>query len=282
MNESKNWDFTLFEKDDYKFTDFHDRIFKVYQLNDISYYTYGMEECPTSGRLHLQGMIQFTTKKRMAKAKKMLQCKHISLRPLRFNSTMTELYDYTGKQTRLIEMGEVSKQGDRNDIKQIIEDAKTKTYEQIWEEDNYTAIKYSRLIKEQRAMMIKKASKKFRNVEVIVYWGEAGTGKSRKVYEEIGDEYYKHDIANNKNWWNGYDGENAIWIDDFKGCLMPYTYLLNILDGYPLRLETKGSFTYANWEKVYITSNFEIADWYPNIENNEPLMRRIKICAEVK
>ena len=42
-----------------------------------------------------------------------------------------------------------------------------------------------------------------------------------------------------------------------------------------MKLQVKCHFTYANWDKVYITSNKPYEEWYPNIENYEALDRRI-------
>jgi len=62
-------------------------------------------------------------------------------------------------------------------------------------------------------------------------------------------------------WWDGYQGQKILLIDDFYGTIK-YGKLLNILDIYPLRLPTKGGHTYANWEKIYITSNDKPDKWY--------------------
>lgn len=54
--------------------------------------------------------------------------------------------------------------------------------------------------------------------------------------------------------------------------------LLNVLDSKPFKCQIKGGHTWAQWEKVYITSNKNYNEWYPSKnegEEIEPLKRRI-------
>jgi hypothetical protein len=129
--------------------------------------------------------------------------------------------------------------------------------------------KYPRLRNELRMDYLKVETRPFRQVEVIVHWGDAGTGKTKKPYEEgafIFDDY-------DNGWWDGYDGESVICLDDFYGGIK-YSYLLRLLDGYQCRLKIKGGFTYAQWSKVYITSNKKPSEWYAQGMTNA-LGRRI-------
>lgn len=61
--------------------------------------------------------------------------------------------------------------------------------------------------------------------------------------------------------FDGYDGEDAIIIDDFEGQLK-YKHLLKILDGHQLRVNVKGGHRYARWTRVFITTNEEASGWY--------------------
>lgn len=57
-------------------------------------------------------------------------------------------------------------------------------------------------------------------------------------------------------WWDGYFGDRCIIIDDFADDI-PIQQMLRVLDGWQLRLPVKGSFTYARWDRVIITSNVD-------------------------
>ena len=74
-----------------------------------------------------------------------------------------------------------------------------------------------------------------------VYWiyGASGSGKSRLIYELAqSDAYWKDDTK----WWDGYDKHHTVVWDDFRGHCCHLTYLLKILDRYPLRVEQKGGY----------------------------------------
>ena len=106
---------------------------------------------------------------------------------------------------------------------------------------------------------------KWRNVEVTLLWGVTGSGKTRKVMEM--DNVYKIDPP--YKWFDGYEGEDILLIDDYKKGSIDRGLFLNLLDGYRLRLETKGGHTWALWTKVYITSNYDTASW------DEAMKRRV-------
>lgn len=108
-------------------------------------------------------------------------------------------------------------------------------------------------------------TKRFRQVVVNVYWGDAGVNKTRRcLYDEndnpLDGVYLMEDAG--ESWWDGYEGERTLVLDEFYGRI-PYGMLLRILDGHQLRLKVKGTFTYAQWTKVEITSNNPPHTWYP-------------------
>lgn len=108
-----------------------------------------------------------------------------------------------------------------------------------------------------------------RPVEVIVLWGDAGSGKSRFAYENYPSLYSK---SPNK-WWDGYTGQTTVLLDDFYGYI-PYTELLNVLDRYPYHAEIKCGHVWAQWTTVIITSNRPPSQWY-SVGLTPALKRRI-------
>lgn len=104
-----------------------------------------------------------------------------------------------------------------------------------------------------------------KTMEVIVLYGEAGTGKSSYAKQIAGESVYQYTKvggSQNSFWFDGYEDEKVLIIDDFTGSTMPHEAMLKIMGTDPFRVEGKGSSTWACWEKVIITSNFEPQQWY--------------------
>lgn len=116
-------------------------------------------------------------------------------------------------------------------------------------------------------------------VEVRLFLGPTGTGKTHRAWDEFGvqDTYSK--IATTK-WWDGYKGQTQVIIDEFRGIVSVGT-LLRWLDpaGYPLSLEIKGGQVNAKFTKVILTSNLHPEQWYPELDkaSKDALLRRLKI-----
>ena len=124
---------------------------------------------------------------------------------------------------------------------------------------------------------IKNAARQFaekRNhvMEVIVLVGLTGTGKSRLAAQLAGpDVYYKP----RGEWWDDYDGQFSVILDDFYGWLK-YDEMLRLLDRYPHKVPIKGSFMEFNSKRIIITSNSEVCDWYtfPAYKDNHHALKR--------
>jgi len=106
-------------------------------------------------------------------------------------------------------------------------------------------------------------------VEVIVCQGPTGTGKSRWAKETFPGAYWKQ----RSNWWDGYEGEEVVIIDEFYGWL-PFDTLLRLCDRYPLLVETKGGQISMHCKKVVITTNAVPNAWYKNVYFNS-FVRRV-------
>lgn len=119
-------------------------------------------------------------------------------------------------------------------------------------------IKYYKGI--ERAHAVLNSERSWRRLQVRVLIGPPGCGKTRFAYEEEkGDIYAMAGFS--PEWWDGYNGEQAILLDDYYGEIK-YERLLRILDGYPLKLPVKGGYVDAKYTRVYITSNKPPVEWY--------------------
>ncbi len=242
--QSRNWCFTDFELSDWS---------KIYSGNDdIRYICWGLETCPETKKKHYQGWIQVDKKKRLNGIKKLCQSKKIHVEACR--GTEGDNEKYCQKDNKYTTIGEYKTQGQRTDLEQlkIIVD-KGGTLEDIANANFQAFIQYSRGFLEYKKIIDKRLRKGFRKVKVIHLYGSTGTGKTRKAMDR--EDVYKIQ-GDSMKWWDGYDGEKNLVIDEYDNQI-PCTELLGILDGHQHRLEIKGSFTYANWTTVYITSNIK-------------------------
>lgn len=115
---------------------------------------------------------------------------------------------------------------------------------------------------------------------VQVYWGESGVGKSRRAWDEAGQDAYSKDET---LWWDGYTGQRQVVMDDFDGTQVPITTLLKWLDRYKIRLQIKGGYVNKQYDSLWITSNFHPEEWYKcSPVQLRALLRRITVLEEIK
>lgn len=234
----------------------------------MKYIIFGFEE-GKNHTPHLQGYVEYENAVGLKRVKRDISERaHVEKR----RGTKKQARDYCKKDGNWWEHGEFTTQGERTDLEEIADSIKEgKPLSLIAEEYPGQFIRYGRGI-QNYALTVKK-SEKWRDVEVIVYWGKTGTGKTRKAMAE--ESVYKLNANTNGTlWFDGYDGEKTLVLDDFYGWIR-YGELLTLLDGYPYRCQIKGASTWAAWTKVIITSNKIVEDWYPSINDIAALKRRI-------
>ena len=229
---------------DWCFTSFDTEKELEFDKDNCRYITYGREKCPSTGRKHYQGFAIFNRTCRIPKAKTWIGGGDgVHLEPRR--GSRSEARDYCRKDGDVFEWGVFDPLTKENLFKMDIPYLK----------ENYPEF-FCRYFKGLRELNTNKGPK-WRELKVIVLWGAPGTGKTRQVMEQ--DSVYKIDPP--YKWWDGYEGEDILLLDDFEKGAIDRGFLLNLLDGYRLRLETKGSHTWALWTKVYITTNANPKSW---------------------
>lgn len=238
----------------------------------IRYAIYGKEVCPKTEKVHWQSYVEFEAPVSMVAVKKIYEQKTAHVEPRRADREAARKYCMKDKDFK--EVGKwIKGQGHRTDLDDIVDKLKDGArLEDIVMDHTKTYCKYRNGIKDVAGYCAKKQAKTFRKVEVLVYHGKAGTGKTRKAVEENEDHYILDSPEGSTLWWDGYEGQKTLIIDEFYGWVA-YQKLLRILDGYQQRLAVKGGFTYALWDKVIITSNDAPTNWYGEIK--EALGRRI-------
>lgn len=109
---------------------------------------------------------------------------------------------------------------------------------------------------------------------IYVYWGTTGTGKSRRAWDEAGNDAYPKDPRT--KFWDGYVGQPHVVIDEFRGGI-DICHILRWFDRYPVIVEIKGGATVLKATSIWITSNLEPSLWYPLLDNQtkQALLRRL-------
>lgn len=267
---SRQWIFTIhnYSEEDC------DRIKTWAETDECKGISAGLEKCPTTGTPHIQGYLiggqdpvrkthYYRIFKGNVKTKFFMEMAR---------GSWEENAKYTGKEGNILAFKEPPKslQGARNDLQAFANALKRGADDdELFENHLRCLAKYPRLEQRIKESVAKKKSRPFRKLEVHVRFGVAGTGKTRLPYEE--GAYIFSDYE--RGWWDGYDGESVVLFDDFYGGVK-WSSLLRLLDGYQCRLPIKGGHTYAQWTKVYLTSNRHPSEWYASGMRAE-LKRRI-------
>jgi hypothetical protein len=265
MTYCKHWVFTINNYDEND----EQRLRDLGTSENTNYLVFG-REVGEEGTPHLQGYCIFTKKKRFNAAKAQIGVRaHLEAK----RGTPQEAAEYCKKDGDYEEFGTTStNQGRRTDLEELhdrIKDGASR--EDIIDEFPNQYYRYKRSIDE----VIKERQPNERQpCYVFVLWGDTGTGKTRTIWDSHeADDIYVH---TGSGWFDGYRGQPIALFDDYGGGEFKLSYLLKLLDRYPMRVPVKGSFVVWNPAIIYITSNKDPSDWYANAyqEHQNALHRR--------
>lgn len=250
---------------------------KEIELKKIKYIIVGEEIAPTTGTPHLQCFITWASVKTESACKKRLP-KRAYVRFMYDYSTPTACAEYCKKQKVIYEEGCFPRQGQRNDLVNVVKEVKLgKSVKQMTDDNvikNYQGLKYAQELKKIYE------PKRDWKPDVIWWWGEAGTGKSwraRQLLIEQGgaDNFYPQ--RNTNQWWEGYDGEEYILIDDIRGSFSTFNDFIKLIDRYEYRVQTKGSSRQFLAKVIIITSPFPPERVWQTHECINQLLDRIDV-----
>lgn len=181
---------------------------------------------------------------------------------------------------RPFERGTISQQGKRTDVSQPCEAivGEKATLKQIAREFPDQFVKYHKGFTALRSHVLQPRMLSVMP-DVIVRWGPTGCGKSEsaRLVDWPDLDHYVWDPAS-KHWFDGYDGEDKIIIEEFRSHI-PFRELLTLLDRYECKREYKGGMINITASKFIITSPTHPSTWYENLALKEgsinQLTRRI-------
>lgn len=244
-------------------TDAETKSLNTYLEAKCTYAVYG-KETGESGTPHYQGYAEFSSSRTFSAWKGALPRAHLERR----RGSARQAAVYCKKDGDFVEYGRISSQGARTDLASVVADARdpSLTMFDILERHPVPFLKFNKHISAVRNLQMAQDTK-YTPMEVHVFWGDAGSGKTRAAHAIDPDLFMLPCGGGHTTlWFDGYDPykHKTILMDDFYGGCIKYGYLLKLLDGYRFQLPVKGSFAWKSYTRVIITSNKPPAEWYPD------------------
>lgn len=257
----------------------------IQTLTRVGYAVYQVEQAPTTGQVHVQGFIHFLSNQRGSAVKRIVgNSAHVE----KANGTAAQNRDYCTKDdTRLggtepWEYGDCpATAGSRQDLVRIrnqIQEGATNSM--LWENNFELMARNYRAVAEYRRVLVEAIDREDAPA-VTIYWGDTGTGKTRRAYHEArahGTPFFvslpTHDKA--PAWFDGWNGVDPIIIDDFD-CEYEIGAFKRLIDRYPISVPVKGGFIPCRVKYIWITSNTDPADWYAvaPVRHYQAVQRRV-------
>lgn len=250
--------------------------------NLIKYGIGQIEECPTTGRRHLQFYVQLHRSQRLTWLKAKIDSE-AHWEPAR--GSFEENKKYCTKEESRIEgpweVGIPARQGKQTGLDEATElvvsgtplSEVAKLFPVVW-------VRHGRGLADLRKTLCLETDRREfgpDGPELWVLWGPAGSGKSRWVKEHWPDAFWK---APYSTWWDGYGTHETVVLDDFKDDGMRLTDFQRLIDWYPLWVEVKGGSLPMLAKRYVITSNYDPEHWYAKADVHRTVWRRIVDFAE--
>lgn len=236
----------------------------------IRYIICGLETAPTTGRAHIQYLVQFATHRTASAAQKGLGIPWANIDIARDPHKCRE---YCLKEGNSFEVGDIVSQGKRSDIHDLVCAIKeAKSFKEVVEAHTAPVL---RMVNGARSVFnILHPPRERPFPKVFVATGPPGTGKSAAVYNKIWELQQCGDIKgevavigdNKEGWMDGYDGEQGIYFEDFEGA-WPLSQMLKLIDIYPYRMMIKGGTVVINANYFFFTSNIPLEEMYQGLAN---------------
>lgn len=245
----------------------------------MKYMTGQLEECPTTGRIHFQGAILLQRPMRLPGLKKRLPGSP-HLEP---SSSIEKIAAYCTKEATRVRgpwtWGELKGQGHRTDIHQCVAAIqKGAKIVDLAKEFPTVILKYPKGL-QLLAQNARKRKTGYEKLDVYIFWGATGTGKTRAVWDMVDHKeiYATFDVRT--PWFDHYDDEAVVLLDECGPGMMNINMFKRITDGYPMLVPIKGGTAHWNPKIIVCTSNQPLHMWWPQADDKdfEAIMRRAKV-----
>jgi len=153
--------------------------------------------------------------------------------------------------------GSSGRSGQRNDIIAVVEKVKKgATDKMLLDEHPAETFKFLRNIRMVQSLI---KPKRELPLQVILCYGPPGAGKTHWADVKFPDHFR---MPVSKDFWmDNYQQEKTVLLDDFNG-EVKLTFLLQVLDKYPIQIPIKGGFVWWCPDTIILTCNTHPCNWY--------------------
>lgn len=227
-----------------------------------------LERGGNSGYYHYQIYMEYSLHQRFSRVKADFgQTAHVEIakgtRKQCFLYCTKEDTSVAGPWTAGIDLSLGGGQGSRSDLAEAKETLDRGVSMAQFAMDHFgTFIRYPRAVLRYRELLQPQRTWK---PHVLIFYGPTGSGKSRDAFEratENGSYYSKPRPTSGGNWWDGYEGEHTVVIDDFRSRFWSYDELLQLFDRYPMSTPFKGGYVRQQAREFIITTTEHPHTWY--------------------
>lgn len=233
------------------------------------YLVWGYEKCPSTGKMHYQGYVEFYEKKMPrdygARAETMGLSKKLKF--IKARGTAQENYDYCrgfhkSKGFKLNEVfeehGEPMTQGTRSDHDTIFREMinEKKKCSDIMLENPAFYCRYRNGLRDIEALIHKPQTREYR--KGVWYYGQPRNGKSTWVQKQYPGSYFANADS---SWFSKYHGEKIVILDEFSPesfRRIGIAYLLKLMSSTPMILDNKCNDLTSHVEQVIVVSNYSL------------------------
>ncbi len=229
-------------------------------------YFCGQREIGEAGNVHLQCYVEYALRVRMRQVRSMFPGAHIERRlgtaeeAAKYCLDETKRRDHPDREVNHVEYGQrsITRQGARTDMERLKGWCKRKrSYKEISEEFFGQWLRYEKGI---RSYCDLRAEPREDRTETWILYGPSGTGKSTLAFQYAMKNHWTIFNQDGSQWWDGYDGEECIIVDEFDG-EWSYRFWKLLCDRQPLKVPVKGGYRQFKAKCVIFTSNIGPFEW---------------------
>jgi len=235
-------------------------------------------EVNKEGRPHTHWYIRFKNSRSFKSIQKIFPTANIQKR----KGTEQQAINYCKKDGVFEARGKPSRQGERTDLQTLARDIQCgrKTCEEILMSEAHAYHCYGRTLEKIEDTLTRRKKRTIPTRGLWLY-GESGVGKSGRAAYEYEGAFWKTVSDKEVGWWDGYRGERAVVIDEFRGEI-PFSFMLRLMDRHPLWVprRSREPFPFTS-EVVVVTSRYHPSHVFKD-QSNEEMKQLYRRCEVIK